>query len=353
MTAQQFQPKHLTRTRRVLQVLWSKFDLFLAPFMSQGVVIAVSGGPDSRALLEALACWVPRKKGSFVVATFDHGMRQESLLESQFICQRAKRLGFDVHRESFFSPIMLNEQELRIKRYQALKKICKNYDLKNVCTAHHLEDNAEGYMMALFGVGGGEMGAAMQEVQKFADLRLIRPFLGLKKEDLRLALNMLGLCDYARDSLDEMRIGRRAYIRHEIIPTLKNHKNQIVERLNHFAHKQAWQIQAVSNVAQQIIEWSDNEAIIQAKNADRAVLDKALCTVLKKLAPEKDLRQTWPTREKIINYYFSLESQDKSYTQGLDRPLYKVIVNHLKTKEYSMPGVVIRTNGTKVAIRRV
>lgn len=342
-----------TKTRRTLQTLWSKLDQFLAPFLAHGVVVAVSGGPDSRALLESLACWSQRKKGRLLIATFDHGMRKEAQEEARLVYLRAKRLGFEAVHDHFYCPGSLGEQDLRARRYQALKNLCLQNNLRSICTAHHQEDNAEGFVMALFGVGGGFLGAAMGEVEKYEDLHLIRPFLSLRKDDLRLALTMLNQCDFVTDSLDERRMGQRAYIRHEIMPFLRQQQGNIVERLDYFAKYQAWQRESLKEIAGGIIEWDDNGAIIQAEKSDRATLDEALCQVLKKLSGEKDLRQTRPTREKIIEHFYGVRLIAHQEHLGLDRPVKKIIVNHLKTKEYSLPGATIKTIGTKIAIRRV
>lgn len=342
-----------TKTRRTLQALWSKLDQFLAPFLSEGIVVAVSGGPDSRALLESLARWSHRRKGPLFIATFDHGMRVEAREEARLVYLRAKRLGFDAVYENFYCSGFLGEQELRARRYRALREICLKHNLRSICTAHHLEDNAEGFVMALFGVGGGSLGAAMAEVGNFQDLRLIRPFLSLKKDDLRRALTMLGQCDFATDSMDEGRIGQRAFIRHEIMPLLKSHQANVVERLDYFAKNQAWQRQSLAEIARGIIEWQDNGAVIQVEKSDRAVVDEALCQALKELSGEKDLRQTRPTREKIVEHFFGVSLYAQHENLGLDRPVKRIIVNHLKTKEYSLPGATIKTIGTKIAIRRV
>jgi hypothetical protein len=103
-----------TRTRRALQILWSKLDQFLAPHVSNGVLIAVSGGPDSRALLESLALWPKRNLGRLHIATIDHGMRSESAREVKLLALRAQRLGFSVHEESYFSAGLEHKKHKRL-----------------------------------------------------------------------------------------------------------------------------------------------------------------------------------------------------------------------------------------------
>ncbi len=342
-----------TQIRRALQPLWSQLDKALAPLLHDGVVVAVSGGPDSRALLESLALWSGRKLGRFVIASFDHGMRKESEQESRLVCFRAKRLGFAVHQESFFSVGPLGEAELREKRYQALKKICLKHDLKTICTAHHRDDNSEAFLLSVLGSGGAFLGAGMQEQAEFQGLSIIRPFLNLSKKELLLALSMLEQCDYAVDSLDEARVGKRAIARHEIVPILRQHSPLIDKRLSHFAYKQAAQNKLIEALAEDCIDWEAEGATICAEKADVATLGAALKKVLKKLVPDKDMRQAALTLEKIIESFNNSLFSPTHADAGLDRPLKKINVNALKMKEYSLPGVVLSTIGTKIAIRRV
>ncbi len=342
-----------TKTRRSLQVLWSKLDLFLAPHMPRGVLVAVSGGPDSRALMESLALWEGRNQGPLHIATFDHGMRSESKKEAELVALRAKRLGFFVHHESFFSAGALGEQELRDKRYRALMKICNLEKLGSICTAHHQGDNAEGFVMALLGRGGGYLGAAMSETAPLGQLKLLRPFLSLNKNDLVLALSMLGQNDYASDRLDENRVGQRAYVRHEIIANLQKHEDKVVERLSYFARKQSLQNQTIKSFARSVIELNEESALISAELCDQSLLNEALHQALAALGGEKDLRQARPTIEKIIAHFYDPSLVLTENSEGLDRPLKRFNVKGLKTKEYSLPGVVVKTTGTKIAIRRV
>ncbi len=332
--------------------MWSKLDLFLLPHMKNGVLIAVSGGPDSRALLESLALWSKRNEGRVHVASFDHGMRSESAREAELVALRAQRLGFCSHVETFFSGGFLGEQELRDKRYRTLAKICSREQLGTICTAHHQGDNAEGFIMALLGSGGGYLGAAMSETAQVEHLNLVRPFLSLTKNDLVLALTMLGQCDYATDRLDENRAGQRAYVRHEILPSLRHHDDQVIERLSYFARRQSQQIQTISAISSRAIQWEDGQAVISTELCDPIMLHEALRQALTVLS-DRDLRQSRPTLEKIVEHFHGTALVWPLKSEGLDRPLKRVNVKGLKTKEYSLPGVIVKTIGTKIAMRRV
>src|SRR5690606_16138329 len=92
-----------TERRRLLQPLWNALDVGVAPALPRGVLLAISGGPDSRALMEAVARWPRRfdpRSGEVArieVASVDHGARPEAQVEVEAVCGRARALGFVPH----------------------------------------------------------------------------------------------------------------------------------------------------------------------------------------------------------------------------------------------------------------
>lgn len=119
---------YITQKRRVDQKLWNTLDEHLLTFVEHGVMLAVSGGPDSRALLEAVASWPRRHRGRFLVVAIDHGVRKESSEEARLVTLRAKRLGFDAEVVPLRDVTSYSEADLRKKRYEifsalALEKI--------------------------------------------------------------------------------------------------------------------------------------------------------------------------------------------------------------------------------------
>ncbi|HXW60894.1 MAG TPA: ATP-binding protein, partial [Myxococcota bacterium] len=114
-----------TKERRAWQNLFSQFDKHIKPHLPGKIVLAISGGPDSRAMLEGLARWPLRLLGQWLVISIDHGIRPQSALESKLIIGRAKALGFAAEQELLHSSPRENEQSLRVKRYAALEKAAK------------------------------------------------------------------------------------------------------------------------------------------------------------------------------------------------------------------------------------
>ncbi len=164
--------------------------------------------------------------------------------------QRARRLGFKTKLFKLFGDNNLGEQELRQRRYNALSRACESIGTKYICTAHHQDDNAEGFLMSLLGVGGGASGAAMGAYEPMEKYVIVRPFVALNKKNLLLPLSLSSCTDFVIDNLDQDRVGQRAWVRHEILPELAGHESHINERLAYFAEQERAKKAILARLAQ-------------------------------------------------------------------------------------------------------
>jgi tRNA(Ile)-lysidine synthase len=147
--------------------------------------IAVSGGPDSLALLLLAQATRP---GRIEAATVDHGLRAESAEEAGMVAALCEKLGV-THRvllADWSEPPAANVQaEARALRYRLLNDWAIERGLSAVATAHHADDQAETLLMRLArgagvrGLGGTKAKRALSE-----EVMLIRPLLGWRKADL-------------------------------------------------------------------------------------------------------------------------------------------------------------------------
>ena len=271
-----------TIIRRSLQILWSKLDAYLKGYAKEGVVLAISGGPDSRALLEAIARWPNRSGGRYLVVSIDHGLRSQSAQESAYIIRRAQRLGFDTEIKTLPHLGTYAEHDLREMRYRALVTIARANNCASICTAHHLDDNAEGFVMSVLGSGGGAMGSAMNERDQIGGIDLLRPFLGISKKELLLSLTVLGQTDFATDNLDEAKKGQRAAVRHDLLPLLARKNHQINKRLDLFAKNQLKHAALLKSLSKRLINLDKNLARIDlSSRPDEQVVAYAIKEILK------------------------------------------------------------------------
>ena len=221
-----------TAARRALQPLFNALDAVPRTAFGRGVVLAVSGGPDSRALLEAFVRW-PNKPVDLavVVVVVDHGQRAGAAAEAAAVVARATTLGVAGEAHAVTVPHG-DEATLRRARYGALHEVARRHGLDAVVTAHHKDDVVEGLLLHLLGLGGGRGGRAMAVVDERSDgPRRVRPLLGLHKSQLRAALDALGIDDVVVDEDDLAGKNARARVRHGVLPLLQQLRPDVDEAL--------------------------------------------------------------------------------------------------------------------------
>jgi tRNA(Ile)-lysidine synthase len=212
-----------TRTRRALQPLWNALD-DVAEACAGGAILAVSGGPDSRALLEAFARW-PRRPPALVVAV-DHGLRVAARAEAAAVVARAEALGLE-GRVVTLAGLKPDEASLRAARHRALHAAATASGFEAVVYAHHRGDVAEGVLLHLAGQGGGRGGMALRPVARVDGVARVRPFLGLDKAGLAAALAALGIDDVVVDEDDAAGKNARARLRARMAAALGDDRPSI------------------------------------------------------------------------------------------------------------------------------
>ncbi len=103
-------------------------------------ILAVSGGVDSMVLLDIIVKKYPSRE--LVVATFDHGTRESSETDADFVERIARELGIDFYRGKAELGEGVSEEKAREERYKFLKKVAF-LEKGEIFTAHHLDDLVE------------------------------------------------------------------------------------------------------------------------------------------------------------------------------------------------------------------
>lgn len=151
--------------------------------------LAVSGGPDSLALLMLAAAALPNRVEA---ATVDHGLRRESGREAALVARVTANIGVAhaVLEPGWDVPPARNvPAAARAARYQALQIWAAERKLACILTAHHLDDQAETLLMRL-GRGSGLSGlAGVRRATTFSTpggtVRIVRPLLEWRKAELQ------------------------------------------------------------------------------------------------------------------------------------------------------------------------
>jgi tRNA(Ile)-lysidine synthase len=163
-------------------------DLASAP----ALVLAVSGGPDSTALLLLAAQWRARRKNGprLIAVTVDHGLRKEAAAEARQAARLARKLGVP-HRTLRWTgtkPKSGLQEKARAMRYRLLSGAAAKAGASHILTAHTLDDQAETVLMR-FLRGSGPTGlAGMARETRLGALTLTRPFLTIPKARLLATL---------------------------------------------------------------------------------------------------------------------------------------------------------------------
>ncbi len=151
------------------------------------VLLAVSGGPDSTALMRLLARLARQGLDCEIeVATVDHGLRPDSRDEANRVGGWARECGF-AHRVLCWEgpkPATRIQVAARAARYALLARQARYIGAQTLLTAHTLDDQAETVLMRM-AHGSGLAGlAAMRPVSQREGLKLARPLLGIPKARL-------------------------------------------------------------------------------------------------------------------------------------------------------------------------
>jgi len=165
---------------------------------TNALVLAVSGGPDSTALMWLAACWrKARRTGPKLVAvTVDHGLRRESAAEARAVKRLAKNLGID-HRTVRWTgrkPKTGLQEAARRARYGLLGKVANAIGAKHILTAHTLDDQAETVLFRLArgsgitGLGAMRRSGPLPNGAADAAPAIIRPLLEIPKTRLLATL---------------------------------------------------------------------------------------------------------------------------------------------------------------------
>ena len=166
-------------------------ELFAGLERSVGLLLAVSGGPDSTALLVVADRWRDEAGVSVSVATVDHGLRPESSQEAEAVGALCATRGLPhaILRWRGEKPATGVPAAARDARYRLLGDHARKIGADTIVTAHHADDQAETVLMRLLR-GSGPAGLAGMARLAAAPwpggdgLFLARPLLGFAKSDL-------------------------------------------------------------------------------------------------------------------------------------------------------------------------
>lgn len=185
------------------------------------VLVAVSGGPDSTALLHALTLLRPEYALALRVCHVHHGLRPEADRDARFVEELATRLDCPATVERVSVPLgpgRSPEEAARAARYAALARAADGFGAQRVALGHTADDQAETVLMRLL-QGAGPRGLAGMPIRRG---RLVRPLLGVGRVAVHAHLAASGLAAL-EDATNRDPKFLRNRVRHELLPLLALH----------------------------------------------------------------------------------------------------------------------------------
>lgn len=306
-------PAPSAETQALLQVLRAAL-LRYAP-AAKGLLLAVSGGLDSMALLHLTVESGLGSEGRLVVAHLNHGLRgEESRRDADLVRVAAERLGLPVvvevvaESELQQRPGETLEEAARKVRYQFLQRVAEEQRLSVILTAHHANDQAETVMHHIARGTGLSGLRGIPGSRRFTDeVRLVRPLLSVTRVQLEAYIAERGIL-FGEDASNVDGRHTRNRIRHEVLPLLRGLLNPALDA-------------ALNRLAEQAVEVTDyldvqaddllQKAVLQEESAECRLDCTLLCAapglVLRHALIRLWDRVGWPRQRMSYEHWQRLE----------------------------------------------
>ena len=220
------------------------------------IVVGVSGGPDSMALLNVLLNIKESGKLSFniFVAHVNHGLRKEADEETQYVKDFCKKKNIEcfVKKENVSNLAKENkvgtEEAGRNLRYSFFSEVSKKVNANKIATAHNCNDNAETVLMNII---RGTSTSGLKGIEPIRDEKFIRPLIECDRLEVEKYCNELALEPRIDKSNLENEYTRNK-IRNLLIPYLKeNYNPNIISSINRLSDLASMENDFIDNIVRQ------------------------------------------------------------------------------------------------------
>ena len=264
------------------------------------VLLAVSGGADSVALLRSMHALQSAGGGRLHVAHFNHRLREgDSDADARFVAELCGQLGLpcevgQAETAPMAASASTDEASLRSLRYQFLQQTAERLGARYVVTAHTADDQAETILHRILrGTGVTGLAGIRRNRRLGPAATLLRPLLMVRRAELVRYLSDLGQ-PFREDHTNRDTSFTRNRIRHELLPLLAiTYNHAVVDSLLRLGQMAAGAQQIIDQIVQALID----EAV--REETGRVIIDCARLvaqdrSVLRQLMVALWTRRSWP-----------------------------------------------------------
>tara|TARA_B100000575_G_scaffold74249_1_gene57846 strand:+ start:4320 stop:5276 length:957 start_codon:yes stop_codon:yes gene_type:complete len=164
------------------------------------IAVAVSGGPDSMALLNMMMHLSKKINAKIIALIVNHNLRQNSKSEVSWLFNKLsiKKISckiIDIKKNHIFKR---NMEEARKNRYKRLLNYCKKNNILHLCLAHHYDDIKETYLIRKISGSNFYGLRPMEKLSVNKHVCIIRPLLNFKKKQI-YKYNSLNKIEFIED----------------------------------------------------------------------------------------------------------------------------------------------------------
>lgn len=261
---------------------------------AETVVVGVSGGPDSCALLDFLVRWGLPMGLNLVVAHLDHALRPASRRDALFVKKLAAGYGLAFYTARLRRGVLKKkgslEEILRVRRYAFLEDVCRRAGAKKIALGHTLDDQAETVLMRLLrGSGLFGLSAILPRRLLSSGIEVVRPLIETSKKDVLAHLKKRHL-SFRVDQTNDDAVFLRNKIRGHLLPLLEKRYNPGIRQV--LAHLACTAGADYRYLEKEAASFLDQKCACQAgcfflPQKPLFDLDIALCRLVLRLALEK------------------------------------------------------------------
>jgi len=294
------------------------------------IIVGVSGGPDSMALLDVLQKTV---SNPLVVAHLNHQFRgQDAKDDADFVKKEADKRGIESVIESYNVPKFMEETGLggqeaaRKLRYEFYRQTAQKYSASYIALGHHASDQAETVLMRILRGTGTHGLSGIPYTRSFEKYKIIRPLLDVSREEIENYCNENNI-KFRTDQSNFSTKYFRNEIRLKVLPYLEEFNPKLENNLHHMAKVLQDEDRFLSDMAQAYI---DNNFKINKENFKLPIIS------LQKL----DIA----LQRRVIHLILTYLNLTGEYTfHHIEKILYLIDQQH-PSKSLDLPGLMVKRN---------